>query len=81
MEVLLVLGGGHLHPLHPLHSLVDGDHLHHHHRVAPDGDPDLLHQDGGHNWAVEDLVVVGPILVIVYHLHPYYKTHTYNIQT
>ena len=65
LEVLLVLGGGHPHPLHPLHSLVEGDHLHHP-RVAPDGDPDLLHQDGGHNWAVEDQdqMVVGQMLVI-----------------
>ena len=65
LEVLLVLGGGHLHPLHPLHSMVEGD-PHHHHRVAPDGDPDLLHQDGGHNWAVEDQdqMVVGQMLVI-----------------
>ena len=61
LEVLLVLGGGHL---HPLHSMVEGDHHHHHHRVAPDGDPDPLHQDGSHNWAVEDRMVVGPILLI-----------------
>ena len=62
LEVLLVLGGGYP---HPLHSMVDGDHLHHH-RVAPDGDPDPLHQDGGHNWAVEDQdqMVVGQMLVI-----------------
>ena len=64
LEVLLVLGGGPLHPLHPLHSLVDGDP--HHHRVAPDGDPDLLHQDAVPNWAVEDQdqMVVGQMLVI-----------------